>query len=177
MTKRLIMKMFPLLAVLLLSEWPVVYAQSYNDDIDEQDTTQIEVAEASVQPTWTVFGRAIGGVNTPGDLFYINATNNPADIPCTLYITNAQELINCYRYLILKVGVYVESSAGAWETASTGSGEVISDTFITLCDAQVSFTLPGFTKHKVTIDSGSFYCGSTNFDKGSVAPQFYLTVD
>ena len=177
MTKRFIKKIFFLLAVLLLAPWPAAYAQGYNSDIAGQDAVQIEVAEASAKPTWTVFGRAIGGVSTPGDLFYINATNNAADIQVTLYITNTQELIHYYRYLILKVGIYVESGAREWEKASGGNGELIPDTFITLRDAQVRFTLPGYAKHKVTIDSGSFYCTNANADGGSISPQFYLRVD
>lgn len=177
MTKRFIKKILPLLAVLLLAPWPVAYAQSYNGDIGGQNAAQIEVAEASAKSTWTVFERAIGGVTTPSDLFYIDATNNTADIHVTLYITNVQELIHCYRYLILKVGIYIESNADEREKASRGNGELISYTFITLRHAKVSFTLPGYAKYKVTIDSGSFYCTSTNADGGSISPQFYLTVD
>ena len=177
MTKGFIKKIFSLLAVLLLAPWPVAYAQSYNGDIAGQDAVRIEVAEASTTPIWTVFGRAIGGVSTPGDLFYIDATNNAADIQVTLYITNAQELIHCYRYLILKVGVYVKSNGGEWERASRGNGETIPDTFITMRNGRVSFTLPGYTKHKVTIDSGSFYCFTIKGNGGSFSPQFYLTVD
>ena len=177
MTKRFIKKIFPLLAVLLLAPWPVAYAQSYNGDIAGQDAVRIEVAEASVTPTWTVFGRAIGGVSTPGDLFYIDATNNAADIQLTLYITNAQELIQCYRYLILRVGIYIESNAGEWERASKGNGGPIPDIFITMRNGQVNFTLPGLAKYKVTIDSGSFYCNNANVDRDSFSPQFYLEVD
>ena len=177
MTHRFIKKIFPLLAVLLLTPWPVAYAQSYDGDITGQDAVLIEVAEASVAPTWTVFGGAIGGVTTPGDLFYINATNNPADITVTLYITNAQELCHCYRYLILKVGAYVEGNAGEWEKTSKGNGELIPDTFITMRNGQVSFTLVGYAKYKLTIDGGSFYSFSTTSDRGSFSPQFYLTVD
>lgn len=167
--------LFFLLALLLLLPWPVAYAYTYAGDGAVQDAVRIKVAEASVQPSYTVFGRAIGGVSNPGDLFYIDVTGNPADIWVTLYITNAQELIGCYRYLILKLGVYVESSPGEWEKATRGDGELLPDTFITIRDAQVSFILPGYAKYKVTIDNGSFYCANVN--KGSISPQFYLTVN
>ena len=177
MTRRFLKKIFPLLAALLLTPWPVAYAQSYGGNITGQDAVQIEVAEVSVSPSWTVFGKAIGGVSTPGDLFYIDATNNAADVQVNLYITNAEKLIHCYRYLILKVGGYAESSANQWEKASTANGEPIPDTFITLLDSQVSFTLPGYAKYKVTIDSGSFYCVNPNVDGDSLSPQFYLTVN
>ena len=162
-------RLFPIVALLLLAPWPVAYAHTFDDSMAGQDGIQIAVAEDSVAPTWTAFGKAIGGV-TPGDLFYIDATDNPTDIVATLYITNAQELIGCYRNLILEVGIYAESNSGEWEIVPT-------DTFITMRNGQVSFTLPGLDKYKVTIDSGSFYCTTTNTDSGSLSPQFYLEVD
>ncbi len=169
--------LFPLLALLLLTPWPIAYAHNYTNDTAGQGAVRVEVAEPSAAPTWTVFRRAIGGVSTPGDLFYIDATSNTADIRVNLYLTNAQELSHYYRYLILKVGVYVEGNAGQWQKASMGDSEPIPDTFITLRDARVSFTLPGYAKHKVTIDSGSFYCTNVDVDGSSLSPQFYLTVD
>ena len=165
---------FILLTALLLIPWPVAYA--YGNDMAGLEAVQIEVAEASARPSWNVFGRAIGGVK-PGDLFYIGATEEAADITVNLYLTNTPELSHYYRYLILKVGIYAETNAGEWEKASKGNGELIPDTFITLRDAQVGFTLPGYTKHKITIDSGSFYCTTISTDSGSLSPQFYLTVD
>lgn len=169
-------RLFSLLATLLLLPWPIAYAYDAGDALAGQDGVPVEVVEVSAQATWTAFGKAIGGV-TPGDLFYIDATDNPAPIVVTLYITNAQELKHCYRYLILKVGVYAGSNTGEWEKASTGNGESIPETFITLRNGQVSFTLPGLAKYKVTIDSGSFYCATTSSDSGSLSPQFYLEVD
>ncbi len=167
MRNKWIKRFFPLFALLLLAPWPVAYAHTYTDEAG-QDTVRIEIAEASAAPTWTAFGKAIGGV-TPGDLFYIDATDNPADIQVTLYITNANELIGSYRNLILEVGVYAESDTDEWEKAST-------DTFITMRNGQVSFTLPGLAEYKVTIDGGSFYCFSVN-GNGGFSPQFHLEVD
>lgn len=176
MRNKWIKRLFPIMALLLLAPWPVAYAHTYDDEMVRRDGIQIAVAEASVQPTWTAFGKAIGGV-TPGDLFSIGAVDNPADIQVTLYIANARELIGCYRNLILKVGVYAESAGGDWEKAFLSSGELVPDTFITLSSGQVSFTLPGLAKYKVTIDGGSFYCITTNSGGGSLSPQFYLEVD
>ena len=170
MRNKWIKRFFPLIVLLLLAPWPVAYAHTFDANaMSEQDTARIEVAEASAQPSWSAFGKAIGGV-TPGDLFYIDATDNPADTVVTLYITNAQELISYYRYLILGVGVYAESDTGEWEKAST-------DTFITMRNGQVSFTLPGYAEYKVTIDGGSYYCTTANTESGSLSPQFYLEVD
>jgi len=172
-TKRL----FPLFALLLLAPWPIAYGHDASGAEADQETVQIEAAEASAQPAWTAFGRAIGGVDTPGDVFCIDATENPGDIQVTLHITNAKELSRCYRYLILNVGMYVESEAGEWKKAAQYNDEPIPDTFITLRNGQVSFILAGYANYKVTIDGGSFNCMTTNADGGSVSPQFYLEVD
>ncbi len=169
MRNKWIKRFFPLIVLLLLVPWPIAYAHDVSDGVVGEETIHIETAEVSVQPTWTAFGKAIGGV-TSGDLFYIDATDNPADIQVTLYITNANELIGCYRNLILEVGVYAESDTGEWEKAST-------DTFITMRNGQVSFTLPGYAEYKVTIDGGSYYCTTANTESGSLSPQFYLEVD
>lgn len=175
MNKKLLRRIFPLIALALLAPWPIAYAHDVSDGVVGEETVRIEVAEASTQPTWTVFGKAIGGV-TPGDLFYIDATDNPADITATLYITNTNALICCYGYLILKVGVYVEDN-GEWKEATQPNGEPIPDTFITLQNGRVSFTLQGYANYKVTIDSGSFRATRTNAENGSVSPQFFLEVE
>ena len=173
MRNKWIKRFFPLIVLLLLAPWPVAYAHDVSDGVIGEETVRIEVAEASAQPTWNAFGKAIGGV-TPGDLFYLDATDNPADIQVTLYITNANELIGCYRNLILEVGILAESDTGEWEQASMGNGELVSETFITMRNGQVRFILPGLTEYKVTIDGGSFYCTTANTDSGSLSPQFYL---
>ena len=165
----------PLLAVLLLTPWPVAYA--YDIALAKQEPIQVEAAEISAAPSWNAFGRAIGGVTTPGDLFYIDATNNPADISVTLHLTNAEELVHYYRYLILNVGVYFQTSIDQWEKATIVNGELIPDTYITMRNGAVSFTLPGYAIYKITIDSGSFYSFGTAADGGSVSPQFYLTAE
>ena len=168
MRNKWIKRFFPIFALLLLAPWPVAYTHSLDAGTAAQDGVRIEVADASAQPTWTAFGKAIGGA-TPVDLFYVDATDDPADIVVTLYITNAKELIGCYRNLILKVGISAESNSGEWEIVPT-------NTYITMRNDQVSFTLPGLAKYKVAIDGGSFYCTTTNTDSGSLSPQFYLEV-
>ena len=169
--------LFPLIALALLAPWPIAYAHTNDVDVvGGQDAIQITVADPSAAPNWQVFGRAIGGV-IPGDLFYINATENPADIVVNLYLTNTDELIRCYGYLILEVGIYVEGDGGERERAAQPSGEPVPDTFITLQNGRVSFTLAGYARYKVTIDSGCFKCHRTAAEGGSIAPQFFLEME
>ena len=166
---------FSMLAILLLAPWPVAYA--HDNAMAGQESYQIEAAPPPATPAWNAFGRAIGGVTTPVDLFYINVTDSPADISVTLYITNAAELTHCYRYMILKVGVYVQASTDQWEEATADNGELIPDTYITMQNGNVGFKLPGYARYKVTIDGGSFYCFQTDTDGGSISPKFYLTAE
>jgi len=87
MRNKWIKRFFPIFALLLLTPWPIAYAHSYDGDMAGQDAVQIEVADPSAAPNFgDVFGRTIGGVTTPGDLFYIDATENAADIQATLHI-------------------------------------------------------------------------------------------
>ena len=169
MKKKLI---FLLLAILLLTPWPVAYA--YGNTMAEQAPIQITAAESAATPHWQAFGHAIGGV-TPGDLFYIDTDNLTADTPVTLYITNTDELVHYYRYLTLNVGVYVQTDVDQWEKVTTGNGESLPDTYITMLNGRVSFTLPGYARYKITIDKGCFYCYGNGDDGNAISPAFYLT--
>ena len=166
---------FPILAILLLAPWPVAYA--YDSTAAGAGPVQIEAAESSAAPGWSVFGKAIGGVSTPGDLFYVDTTSSPADILVTLHLTNAEELIRHYRYMILNVGVYVQTGEDQWEKASTGNAELATDIYITMQNGMVSFSLPGYSRYKITIDGGSFYSYNLVDDGSSTSPNFYLTVE
>ena len=166
--------LFPFLVMLLLVPWPVAYA--YDNEAAGREGVQVEAAP-SAAPSWSTFRGAIGGVTTPTDLFYIDTTNEAVDVFVTLHITNADELIQCYRYLNLKVGVYVQSGVDQWEPAAGSNGEAIPDTYITMQNGRVSFLLPGFAKYKVAIDGGCFYCYQNSPDEDGVSPKFYLTVE
>jgi len=163
---------FLMLATILLTPWPVAYA--HDNGMAEQTPIQIEAASAEAAPKWTAFGNAIGGV-TPGDLFYVDNYDTTADLPVTLLITNTNELVHHYRYLTLNVGVYVQTGTDQWQKLTTGNGESLPDIYITMQTGQVSFTLPGYARYKITIDKGCFNCyGSTG--EGTTSPTFYMTV-
>ena len=168
-----IKRFFPYIALFLFLPWPIAYATS-TDVTAGDDAVRIEIAEPSARPSYTAFGRAIGGVSNPGDLFYVDATNSPSDIKVTLSLTNAQQLIRYYRYLILDVGIYVENGDGEWERAVTSNGEPLPKTIISMRNGQVSFLLPGSSRYRVAIDGGCFYCTRAAADSYSLSPQFYL---
>lgn len=168
-----IKRIFPFVALSLLLPWPVAYA--FDDDTTGQETIKIEVAAESVKPTSTVFGQAISGID-PGELFRIDASSNTADIVVTLYLTNAEELVNHYRYMILNVGVYVENN-GEWEQAYGSDGNPVQTTVLSMKNGQVSFVLPGYAKYMIGVDSGAFFCTNANADDSSLSPRFYLEVN
>jgi len=164
---------FPLIAALLLTPWPVVYA--YDEAMAINAPMTVEAAEPATAPKLNAFGNAIGGV-TPGDLFHIDSANSTADTLFTLYITNTDELVHCYRYMALNVGVYVQTDTDQWEKVTWGEGETSRETYITMQSGMVSLVLPGYAKYKITIDKGCFYCYGIGGDNNAVSPKFYLTV-
>lgn len=155
MTKTLAKLIFPTLALSILAHWTIAYA--HDDSRESLEALPVRAAETLVTTKLSVFGKAIGSVTTPRETIYIEASNYPTDLAVTMQPTNVNELIRCYLYLILKMGVYVQRDSGEWEKASY-DGKPISETFISMLNGQVSFTSAGFTKYKLTIDIGSLYC-------------------
>lgn len=176
-SRRFIRELLPFLAILALVPWVATSAEGAGAGALEAKPVEIRVAELSAMPGWRTFSKAIGSVDTPGDLFYFDAGERTDAVVATLSIVNTHELSHCYTYLTLAAGVYVLGSNGEWEKASWKNGGPIPATYITLRNAQVSFTLPGRAKYKVTIDSGTFHCRTTEVSGGSVSPRFNLTVD
>ena len=166
---------FLLLATVLLVPWPVAYA--YDNGLGGQAEIRIEAAAPAEAPSWQAYGNAIGGVTTPGDLFYLDATTTAVDTLATLYMTNADELSHYYRYLILQIGVYARKEESQWEKATLDDNGLFPDTYLTMRNGRVEFPLPGYASYKLTIDGGSFYCFATDGDGGSVSPEFYVTAE
>jgi hypothetical protein len=162
---------FILLAALFLTPWPVAYA--YGDSIGVSSPVQITAAEQEAMPKWNAYGGAIGSV-MPGDLFYIDTDNATVDNTFTLYITNTDELVHGYRYITLNVGIYVQINDDAWKKITPGD-DYTADTYLTMKNGQIDFTLPGYGNYKVTIDKGCFYCYAS--DKKIATPTFYLTMN
>ena len=78
------------------------------------------------------------------------------------------ELVSGYRYLIMRVNTYTESSPGIWEVTSDRPQ------YLTLINGNVSLTVPGFSTCRLAVDDGSFRA-----HPGAVtaAPAFYASVE
>lgn len=176
MRNRVIKLIFPAIAILLLAPWPVAYAYSYDGGLSASGEVRIEAAASSAAPSARVFGHAVGSI-IPGDLFYIDSTGSPADFTATLHITNADELIHHYRYMILRVGAYAENGAGEWVEVTEYDGQPLPETYITLRNVIVELNLHGYGRYKIAIDSGNYRCTAINADGGSTSPRFYLTTN
>jgi hypothetical protein len=180
--KKVIIIIMVTVMVLTVASWLTSTAFGHtNDDVALGSTIAegnitVEAAPLEAAPSVTFFGSAIGGVE-PGDLFYVSANNSPLDFTINLYITNADQLIHYLKYLILKVTVYVEDAGGQWLPVTSLDGIALPDTYITLENSRVEFTVTGQANYKVTIESGSYNCLPVRPGSGDVSPQFYLNAE
>ncbi|MFC1941624.1 hypothetical protein ACFLWU_00190 [Chloroflexota bacterium] len=173
---KLVRRILLISIIVIFTPWLASSVYGINDGLPVDKAVQVEAAEPLKAPSATFLGKTIGSV-TPGDLFYIDANYNAHDITVNLYITNANELTPYLRYLILKVGIYSENPDGQWQKVSSWNNQPLPDTFITLRNSPASFILPGNTKYKITVDTGSFYCHTARANGGIFPPEFYLTAE
>jgi hypothetical protein len=132
---------------------------------------RIEGAGTDAAPRVVFFGNAYGSI-TPGDLFHLDATGEPAVFTANLYLTNPAELTHYLRYLILKVGAYYWSEDGRWENISPEN-----DDYLTLQNSTVKFWLSGGTRYCIRVDAGDYYSYPARPGISNEVPHFYLTVD
>ena len=169
---RFIKFIFPIFCLLSLLPWPVAYAF---EATQEEDTVHVEVAPDSAMPSFEVWGQAISSIPS-GDLFYVDASNSVEDVMVTLYLTNLQELVSHYPYMILNVGVYVETSDG-WEWATGTDGNPAPKRVLSMRNGQLSYLLAGSAKYKVSIDSSAVRCHKALSDTDSLSPLLHLEVN
>ena len=145
------------------------------------NTVQLEYSTGSsapftqVSPSWSPVKNQTGAI-TPGDVYYINATNYAGDIRVTVYLTNAGLLAKDYTYLNMMVNVWTGSS-GSW-TQATPVGDTANATdYLTFDKGTVSFILQGGTHYCISIDGGAYYCVDTTVDgTHDLSPQYYINV-
>ncbi len=166
---------FVLIAALLLAPWPIVYA--YDGVKADSNTPDIQPADPANGPQLQASGDATGHM-TPGDLFTVDTTGNKADKNYELVISNADELAADYRFMNLKVGIFVQGAdAQHWTRLTAVNGEELHDIYITMYNGKVDFSLPGGAIYKIVIDTGCFYSyGAAEGDVIST-PEFYLSAN
>jgi hypothetical protein len=164
---------FVLIAALLLAPWPVVYA--YDGVNADSETSYIQPAETGAGPQMQAYGNAIGSV-TPGDLFIVDMTPANGDTYFELIISNANELVTDYRFMNLKVGIFIQGADEQhWNRLTASNGDALPDIYITMFSGKADFVLPGGSKYKIVIDTGCFYCYGKRSGVEIASPTFYLT--
>lgn len=162
-----------MMAVMFLAPWPVAYA--YDSAGGNNMPLDIQPAELSAVPEINAYGNAIGHVK-PGDLFTVDMTGSPADVSFSLMITNADELAPDFRFMNMKVGIYVQADGGeGWELLKASDGTELPGIYITMHTGIADFTLPGGARYRITIETGCFYCYGVRDGDGIATPKFYLT--
>ena len=165
-----------LIAALLLAPWPVVYAWD-GANADTINSAMIQPADIETAPQIKAYGNAVGKVS-PGDLFYVDMTGVQGDAEYQLIITNADELVHSYRFLNLKIGVFVQSEdASHWERLTATNGDPVPDIYITIVTGVTDFKLPAGARYKITIDTGCFYSYSLSKGEKAAIPNFYLSTN
>jgi hypothetical protein len=164
---------FVLIAALLLAPWPIMYA--YDGVNADSNITDIQSAGSANAPQLKAYGNAVGHVS-PGDLFYVDMTGRQGDVNYQLIISNADELVHAYRFMNLKIGIFVQGEDDAhWTRLAASNGDELPDIYITMFSGLVDFTLPGGARYKIVIDTGCFYCYAIKEGTQIAMPSFYLS--
>ena len=129
----------------------------------------------SVSPSWSPAVNQTGTI-TPGDVYYVDASNYAGDIRVTVYLTNSGLLAEDYTYLNMKVNVWTGSS-GSWTQATPIGDSSNATDYLTLDQGTISFILQGNAHYCISIDGGDYYCEGTTVDSThDLSPQFYINV-
>ncbi len=162
---------FAIIAALLLVPWGV--ASAYGRANAAEASSSIEPANQALVPSMHIFGNARGTISA-GELFNIDNSGAVNDATFTLILTNLDELAKSYRYLSLKIELYVQTDNVTWNKLSDLNGET-AQLYITMQTGELTFTLPGNAKYKVTVASGSYHSFSIAPGQKAAIPQFSLS--
>lgn len=158
-----------LIAALVFAFTFTPYAHAFSGYNNE--SIKIKAAPPADTAGMTILGGAVCSV-TPGDLFYIENADPEREIRAYLYLTNASELTSCLRNLILVTNVYVESPEDNWQKIADEPAGIL-----TLQNSPTNFILSGYSRYKISVDSGSYSCWPFNTRQSACAPNLYLTIE
>ena len=169
------------LVALAATAVPFAFAQttaSLDLNVVEKDDF-VTVSANSTVPTWKVFGKFKGATGS-GALFKVTPSSGfTGDLSCMVMVGNGEELVKCYRVLIMKLSIYGSDGSGDCDTSAnlTAYSE-----FLTLSKGEVDFTLENLGSaippYWVYLDSGfyiSHYWGATTMS-GDEDPLLYCDV-
>jgi molybdopterin converting factor small subunit len=139
---------------------PFAFAQTtatISANVTEKDDF-VSVAAASPSPTWDVYGKFKGSVGSGGELFKITpGTDFTGDMACSVVIGNAEELVECYRVLVMTISIYEDDGSG---TAANTASQIGTTEYLTLSKGEIDITmedLSGKTSPFWVYLDGGFY--------------------
>jgi hypothetical protein len=164
---------FVLITALLLAPWPVVYA--YDSANADSQTPLIQPADLVNGPRLQTLGDDTGVV-IPDDIFLVDTVNIKNDTKFQLFISNTNELIRNYRFMNIKIGIFVQGEDAAhWTRMTAANSYELPNLYISIHGGTVDFTLPGGSRYKVVIDTGRFCYFSASCRSEAVSPIFRLS--
>lgn len=72
-------------------------------------------------PDWIKPGGTLGGIQSPGDLFYIDTSGNPGDVRVEVFVTNMPDIAKQYKHLLVQLNFYKLATATS-QRIGTGDG-------------------------------------------------------
>jgi len=137
-------------------------------------------ANNTVPIGWTPYGDFMGSTGN-GTLWDIDTASSDytGDMVATIYITNADSLVEVYRVLAMVITVY-DSSGNIVDINGDGSANVSTDyALLTLDNGSVDLNIAGAADvFTIKLDSGfySTHIYGTGWTSGSEAPALYIDV-
>ena len=127
------------------------------------------VAAAGSPPTWTVWGSYKGKV-TAGDLFTVTpATGWTGDMSVLVTLTNAHDLVETYRILVLEIEIWDSNATpvkvGTTEYLTMGTGE-----------ASIEFTQTADPPYDVRLTDGFYITHRGGWTTGKEDPAIFAQV-
>ena len=134
-------------------------------------------ANTSTQPVMKVYGSFKGTIGA-SDLFYIEpAIGLPGDLVATLSLTNADELVKCYRMMALLIEARNSSDTLVDINLDTYTNDE-DYTLLTLSNSAVDLYLHGADNYTIKLKSGYYisHTYSSSWSSGETSPIIYCDV-
>ena len=161
--------------IIALALIPCGVAFAHNNVQAADASSSIVAADPASVPNIHIFGNARGSISS-GDLFIVDNSGATKDGVFRLLLANIDELARNYSYMSFNIGLYVQSNnTTTWEKMTTFTGSSIPQLYITMEGGELSFTLPGLAKYRVTVESGSYHSFSIAPGQKVAIPQFSLS--
>lgn len=166
---------FILAALLALGATAVPFAfaattASIEATVTEKEDFVIVSTDNCTAPSWDVFGKFKGATDNATQLFKIEpASGFTGDLSAIVMLGNGEELVACYRVLVMKIKIYEDDGSGA--AADTGK-QIGTTEYLTLSKGEVDIAMTGLAGKTdpfwIYLDSGFYitHAWGTSYNPG-----------